>query len=426
MIAIISLLVLVIAIYIGFQRGINTGLVSITGAYILGFFVLEMNEKLGKAVPLSDPANKFKTLVAGWPNSLFFILLGMTLLFSIAKVNGTLGLLARKSARMAGGNKKLIPIIFFILATVIAAVGPGNIAVCALLLPIAMSVAHEEHISALLMAAMVIAGSNAGGLSPLAPTGIIGVNLSTAIGLENMGMRIFINMVIAQVIIALALYFLLGGYKLSSGRGEGKREALEAFDSKQKTTMFIILLVVIGVIVFNAHLGFAGFTGATILLLLRAAEEKDAIYNVPWSTLLLISGVGVLVNVVSIAGGITTLTDGLATFMNSRTAAPIMTIIGGLMSSVSSASGVVMPTLIPTVPGLIEKMGGAVSASALVSAIIIGAHMVTNSPLSTLGALAMASAGDEVDKGKLFRELLILGFGGILFGAVIVFLGIVR
>ncbi|MBB6217710.1 Na+/H+ antiporter NhaD/arsenite permease-like protein [Anaerosolibacter carboniphilus] len=425
MIAIISLLALVIAIYIGFKRGINTGLVSITGAYILGFFVLEMNEKLGKEIPLSDPTGKFTTLVSGWPNSLFFILLGVTLLFGIAKVNGTLVLIARKSARLAGGNKKLIPIIFFILATVIAAIGPGNIAVCALLLPIAMSVAHEEKIGALLMAGMVIAGSNAGGLSPLAPTGIIGVTLSEKIGLANVGMRIFYNMVIAQVIIAAVIYIVLGGLKLSS-RSEGTKSAVEAFDGRQKATIFVILLVVVAVIVFKAHLGLVGFAGATILLLIRAADEKEAILSVPWSTLLLVCGVGVLVNVVSLAGGITTLTDALSSFMNARTAAPIMTIIGGLMSAVSSASGVVMPTLIPTVPGLIEKLGAQVTPTALVSAIILGAHVVTNSPLSTLGALAMASAGDEVDRGKLFRELLVLGFGGILFGALIVFLGIVR
>lgn len=425
MIAIVSLLALIIAIFIGFKRGINTGLVSITGAYILGFFVTELNEKTQQAVLLSDPAGKFKTLVNGWPNSLFFILLGVTLLFSVAKVNGTLALLARKSARLSGGNKKLIPIIFFILATIIAAIGPGNIAVCALLLPIAMSISSEEHISHLLMAGMVIAGSNAGGLSPLAPTGIIAGTLSAGIGLENIGMSIFYNMLIAQLLIALVLYIILGGYKLAS-KTETTRTALEAFNNKQMLTIAVILLVVVAVIVFKAHLGFAGFVGATLLLLLHAAEEKDAIYNVPWSTLLLVCGVGVLVNVVSLAGGITTLTDALSAFMTGRTAAPIMTIIGGLMSAVSSASGVVMPTLIPAVPGLIENLGANIAPTTLVSAIILGAHVVTNSPLSTLGALAMASAGDDVDKGRLFRDLLILGFAGILFGALIVYLGIVR
>ncbi|MEW9121829.1 MAG: SLC13 family permease [Thermotaleaceae bacterium] len=425
MIAIVSLLVLIIAIFIGFKRGINTGLVSITGAYILGFFVLQVTEKAPEGIALSDPAGRFTTLVNGWPNSLFFILLGVTLLFSVAKVNGTLALLARKSARLSGGNKKLIPIIFFVLATIIAAIGPGNIAVCALMLPIAMSIATEEHISHLLMAGMVIAGSNAGGLSPLAPTGIIGVNLAAGIGLENVGMSIFFNMVLAQVIIAILLYIILGGYKLAS-KTDTAKTALDPFNSKQLMTMGVIVLVVVAVIVFKAHLGFAGFVGATILLLLHAAEEKDSIYNVPWSTLLLVCGVGVLVNVVSIAGGITTLTDALSSFMTARTAAPIMTVIGGLMSAVSSASGVVMPTLIPAVPGLIERLGANIAPTTLVSAIILGAHVVTNSPISTLGALAMASAGDDVDKGRLFRDLLILGFGGVIFGALIVYLGVVR
>jgi len=90
-----------------------------------------------------------------------------------------------------------------------------------------------------------------------------------------------------------------------------------------------------------------------------------------------------------------------------------MAVMGGLMSSVSSASGVVMPTLIPAVPDIVQHMGGTVSASSLVSAIVVGAHVVTPSPLSTLGALAVASATDRTNKSKFFTQLLITGMIGI-------------
>lgn len=430
-IALISLLVLVLAIFIGFKRGVNTGIVSIAFAFLLGFFVLEPSAKDPEVMQLlSSKAANARTLLAGWPSSLFFMLAGMTLLFSIAKVNKTLEVFARKVAFMSNGNRKLLPIIFFILATGLAAVGPGNIAVCALLLPIAMAVAHEEDINPLLMAGTTIAGSNAGGLSPIAPTGIVATRLSAEIGYE-IGGHVFIQMIIAQVIIAVGLYILLGGYKLPKVEVD-KSKKPPAFDKNQLITLGTIVFVVLAIMVpvkigetnyGNWNIGFAAFIGSTFLLLMAVADEKASIAGMPWSTLLLICGVGVLVNVVTKAGGIDLLTDALSKLMNERTAGGIITIIGGLMSSVSSASGVVMPTLIPTVPGLVENLG--VNGLTLITGIVLGAHFVTNSPLSTLGALAMASADDNIDKAKFFNQLLILGFGGVFFGAVLVFVGIV-
>lgn len=413
----VSLLILILAIFIGFKRGVNTGLVSIAFAYILGFFV--MTEDMGL---MSGAAAKGKPLIAGFSTSLFLILVGMTFLFSIARVNGTLELLARKSSHLAKGNRKLIPLLFFVFSLVLAAIGPGNIAVCALVLPIAMAVGNEEDISSLLMAAMVIAGSNAGGLSPIAPTGIIGTQLAQAAGYDT-SMHVFINMIIAQVILAAVLYIALGGFKLKKDQSTDKVKPAP-FDKVQKTTLVVIALVVVAIIGFQAHIGFAAFVGGVILLLLKAADQNKAIAAIPWGTLLLVTGVGVLVNVVTVAGGIDYLTDGLSTFMNSTTAGPIIAIISGLMSAVSSASGVVMPTLITTVPGLVENLDG-VTGPTLITAIILGAHLVTNSPISTLGALAMANAPENEDKQKLFGQLLILGFGGVVFGALLILIGII-
>ncbi|MDO5062817.1 MAG: SLC13 family permease [Peptostreptococcaceae bacterium] len=432
LISTVSLLTLVLAIYVGFRKGVNTGLVSIAFAFLLGFLVLD-KIKVGDAevlVPLSSHNAKAATLVKGWPSSLFFMLLGMTLLFSIARANKTLELFARKTAYLSKGNRKLLPIIFFFLAAGLAAVGPGNIAVCALLLPIAMAVSKEEEINPLLMAGVTIAGANGGGLSPIAPTGVVAARLSTEIGFE-IGTYVFKQMMIAQIIVAAVLYLGLGGLKLKKGQvHEDQKPA--PFEAKQKLTLLVIAFVVltimipikVGTINYGQwNIGFSAFIGATFLLLCKAADEKQAIAGVPWSTLILICGVGVLVNVVKIGGGIDLLTNTLKLFMNEKTAGGIITLIGGLMSAVSSASGVVMPTLIPTVPGLVDSLG--VSGLTLITGVVLGAHFVTNSPLSTLGALAMASADESIDKAKFFNKLLALGFGGVAFGSLLVLFGIV-
>ena len=115
-IQLLTLIVLVLAIFIGFKRNINTGLVSIGFAFIVGYFFVGLSP------------NK---IIDGWPTKLFFILMGMTLLFSIAKVNGTLELVAKKVSHCAKGNTKLLPIAFFFMCTVISALGPVHSRSCA-------------------------------------------------------------------------------------------------------------------------------------------------------------------------------------------------------------------------------------------------------------------------------------------------------
>lgn len=408
----ISLLALVVAIAVGFIRKVNTGIVSMALAFPIGCCLGGMNAG---------------DIVAGWPLQIFFVLMGVMFLFSIAGVNGTLRLVAQKVTFLAGGHRALIPVVFFVMCMVLAAIGPGNIAVAALVLPIAMAVSAEEKISPLLMATMVIAGCNAGGLSPIAPTGIIGVTLAKQQNLD-IGFPVFLKQVLGQSILGAILYFALRGHRLK--RKNCRLETPRRFTHQQILTICVVLLVVAAMVATAAMIGLnapmiglMAFLGGAVLILLKAADENEAIASMPWSTLILVCGVGVLINVCSRSGGIDYLTGGLAKLMTRQTVGPVMAVTGGVMTIFSSASGVVMPTLIPTVPQLVHQVGG--NPTDVISAIIMGAHMVTNSPLTTLGALAMASAGPEVNKTRLFRNLLILALFGLLYAAVIVAIGVV-
>ena len=66
------------------------------------------------------------------------------------------------------------------------------------------------------------------------------------------------------------------------------------------------------------------------------------------------------------------------------------------MSVYSSTSGVVLPAFLPTVPGLVERLGGG-DPMAIASSMIVGGHLVDLSPLSTIGALCIAALPDEAD-----------------------------
>ena len=130
-----------------------------------------------------------------------------------------------------------------------------------------------------------------------------------------------------------------------------------------------------------------------------------------------------LINVVKTCGGIDFLADKLSAVMGPRSAQPIFVILGGLMGAVSSGTGVVMPTLIPLASQLSAELG-TVSATRLVTGVIVGTNGVVISPLSTVGGIAVGSAPESVDKEKLYNQLLLAAVSFILLNALASALGL--
>ena len=114
--------------------------------------------------------------------------------------------------------------------------------------------------------------------------------------------------------------------------------------------------------------------------------------------------------------------------MGKRTAAMIMAITSGLMSSFSSGLGVVFPTLIPTASGLSAGLGD--SAAELVAVIVVGGTVAGFTPVSTTGALIMAgvsqqeNAEERFPQNKMFVELFAVSFIALAILAVFSFIGV--
>lgn len=359
-----------------------------------------------------------KQIMSGFPTSLFITLLGVMFLFSIAQENKTLELLAKKTVSLAGKRTYLIPILVYIFSTILAAIGPGTIPVMSLMAVFTCSLAAEMKVSPLLLAATSVLGAAGGGISPIAPTGILGNTLAADQGITGIATPYFINSMVAQTVYFIILYIVLGGYKMKSDVVLNIRD-LPKFDRNQKITLVGMAALVLGVLVFDANVGLLSFFIAMILLLLKVADQKKSISSIPWSTLLLVTGVNVLMSLVIKLGGIELLSNGLASIMTPRTAPILIGLTAGIMSWFSSTSGVVMPTLIPTVTGLISRLGGNVSAVALISAITNTAHVAGTSPISTGGSLGLAafvqtSKASEEEQRNLFGKMFLVAIGGVI------------
>jgi Na+/H+ antiporter NhaD/arsenite permease-like protein len=405
-VALVSLLALVAVIVVSCFTPVNIGVLAVALAFLIGHF-------LG-GLPV-------KTIVAGFPAGLFLTLAGITLLFAQARVNGTLDTVAGHAVRLARGNTGLIPIVFFVLAAGLAAIGAGNIGATALLAPVAMGCAGRAGIPAFLMAMMLANGANAGGFSPLAPTGIIATDLMARAGMPGAGWANFLNTLAAQTVVAFAGYFLFGGVALlrrQRSADEGLCDPpLPPLLPRQRLTVAVIGALIVCALL-GMDVGMGAFVGTAILALASAADEEQAIRSMPWGIILMVSGVTILVEVLGKTGGLELFTALLARLSNPTWVTGVIAFVTGVISVYSSSSGVVLPTFLPTIPGLVEKLGGG-NPLMIAYSINVGAHMVDVSPLSTLGALCLAVAAPQEDRTALFRKLLAWGWSMAVVGAVV-------
>lgn len=92
--------------------------------------------------------------------------------------------------------------------------------------------------------------------------------------------------------------------------------------------------------------------------------------------------------------------------------------VTGVISSCSSTSGVVMPTFLPTAPGLVEQVGGG-DPLAVALSINVGSSLVDVSPLSTIGAICVAAVSNPDTARELFRKMLIWGLSMTIAGTLL-------
>lgn len=412
--AVVSLLALVVAIVLSMTSRINVGLLAIAMAWLIGVYATGL---------------KADVVMGGFPVALFLTLTGVTLLFGIADTNGTLEGLAHRAVGLARGNVRLLPLLFFLIAFIISTVGPGAISSVALVVPLAMVIGERTGIPPFLTALMVANGANAGNLSPIASVGVIANSAMAKVGLGGHEWRVWIANLVAHALVALAAYALLGRRGQSAAAaaaapdiGSTSRAAAPGdpplLTPPQRLTIAVIVAWIVGVVGFKLALGFSAFGAAAVLLLARVADEVTAIRKVPWSVIMMVSGVSLLVALLEQTGGMDLFTTLLARLATPRTLNGVIAFVTGAISTYSSTSGVVLPAFLPTAVTLVEKVGGG-DPLAVALSINVGSALVDVSPLSTLGALCVAAVSGPIASRQLFNQLLAWGMAMTVVGALL-------
>ena len=389
-IALVSLIILVLVIFIGFFRKINVGLVAILAVTIFGAFIGE----------------KDSVIIKGFSSSLFIMLLGVSFLCSIGITNGSLELMSKKILKLSGGYAFIAPILIYIIGFGIAAIGPGCVPalgiVAALSLPLGKSTGYDP----VMLAIIGEIGSFTGRFSPITPESLLIQKLTEPQGITTYQSIILIYASVTTIILSVIIFIIFKGYKVKTQKME--QNEIPSFNKNQIFTLIGFLIVIIACTFYKRNVGLISFAVGILLILIKAADEKVVFKAISWSTLLMITGFGMLMDIVILVGGVSLLSDSLAKIMTPHTAVAIQGLTGGIMSWFSSAIGVVWPTLVPTVGSIANSVG--VPADSLISILCLTASFAGLSPASTGGGLIMAANATDPDftkekENKLFIKL---------------------
>lgn len=412
--AVISLILLLAAIVIGFVRNVNAGILSIGFAMILTL--------------LFPDTLSTKDVVSGFSTSLFVQMVGVTYLFAIINGNGTLELLAKKIVNKVPA--RMIPFVMFLIGMVLSAVGPGSIPCLAIIPVIAIPISISAGINPIMTAIIGDMGAMAGRMSPLTPEAAVVRGLMEEQNLNGNTVPIMICTIVTTLICAALVYIYYRGWKVEKPMQADEKEVLPKFTWQQMASIAGLLLLAFGVLVLSWNVGLTGFLIGSVLCILGCGKEKKAIAGVPWNVIIMVLGVGILMNVISLSGGVDLLVSALEKVMGEKSAAPVIALLAGIMSFFSSGLGVVFPTLVPICGGLASGIGA--DGVYLVAMVVIGGTIAGYTPISTTGALIMAGVAQQKDseerfpQNKMFLELFAVSFINLAVLAVMAMTGVYK
>jgi di/tricarboxylate transporter len=251
-------------------------------------------------------------------------------------------------------------------------------------------------------------------MSPFGPGGVVvAAACRDRLGLPGAEWAIYAHNFLANAAMGFAGFALFGGLRRHvagqvdlNGQAEAGPDAA-TLSARHRATLLVLGLVGVAVVGLGADVGMAAFAGSVVLIWFRLADEGRAVQSVPWGVILMVCGVSTLAAVLEHTGGADRLAGLLARVATPATAPALVALACGVVSVYSSTTGVVLPAFLPLVPGLVGHLGG--DPLLLASAVVVGGNMADASPLSTIGALCLASVGAGEDRRPLFSRLLAWG-----------------
>ncbi|SDV00757.1 SLC13 family permease [Pseudomonas mucidolens] len=411
MMSLLVVAAIVVAVALGYKTKINIGLFAIAFSYLIGCF--------GMGLSPSE-------VIGMWPLKIFFIIFSVCLFYSFATVNGTLEKLAEHLIYRCRSMPQLLPFAVFFTATAISAMGAGYYTVLAFMAPITLLLCERTGMSLIVGGMAANYGALSGANFVSSQSGIIFRGLMVNAGVsENdaflYAAGIFVSTLVIPLLVIGALVFLTGHGKAMKASVYVVSEP-EPLNREQRMTLWLTLAMMVIVLaapvtqlIFPANatvsfinskmdIGLVASLFSVIALLLKLGDERKAIASVPWSTLIMICGVGMLISVAIKAGTIGLLASWMGNSIPTIMVPIVFGVVAAFMSLFSSTLGVVTPALFPMVLPIASALG--LEPMVLFIAIVVGAQATSISPFSSGGSLILGSCSTEQSRSSLFAQLL--------------------
>lgn len=406
-ILILTLLAIVISIGVGFKFNVNSGIIAMGFAFLIGI--------LGMGL-------KANAIIGYWPTTIVFFLLAISLFYNYAVANGTMGILGKKLLYVLGGNAKLIPFVCFAVSCVVAMLGAGG-TTNAIVGPFIFAMALEAGIHPVITACAIGLGTLMGSDNPFnGQGGIVSIGLLESFGYgEAFRMQLYcwFNDIFKEILVMVIIYIVYKGYK-------GKKikvEKPEAFSPVQRKTMilivgsFILMVVPSFLAMFIKNDMMALITKfcqpqcimivcAALAPFLKLGDQRDTLKRLPMNTFIMIAGMSFLIGIASEAGLVDEISNMLSNNVPIFLVGPVLLLLAAFLSFFSSGLTVVCPLMYPLVPGLSESLG--LNPVMLISCIYIGAMCSALSPFSTGGSMLVAACADIETKDYLSKKMVIV------------------
>ena len=429
---ILSLAAIAVCVFANFFWKVNMGLAAMTAAFVIGCLCV---------------GSSASEIFGYWPDNLIFFMIASNLFFGYARENGTLDLFGRKILWHFRGSDKMLAWVFTALAILlgILGAGPGTIV---LLAPIAFAVAGQLGMNPVVLAFAVNEGYSIGTMNPWTGTGVVLYGLVEEAGVANytsVYLMTYLAMAIQKLLFVGCVWAFFTWIKKDSrgarlsGNGAAMSQKPEDYTPIQKKTLALVvgsftLLIIpniantlfsIDSVLFTRFVALCRPHAVLIIFallanILKLADTREVLENLPMNTVLTIAGVCFLMEIAKGAG----LLDMVSAIFSSESlprflVPAVFCLLGGFMSLFASGTSVVLPLMFPLVPALSEATG--IPLVTLYAAAQIGALTTPFSPFSTAGSLLVGLAPEE-DKDYLFKQQFILAL--VLLGAAFVLVGL--
>ncbi|CAM02320.1 UIT1 family transporter [Saccharopolyspora erythraea NRRL 2338] len=409
----LSLLVLAAVFVVATTTPVNMGIVAFLAAFLVG--------------GLSGVG--IEAVLGFFPGDVFVLVVGITLLFGVARVNGTIDLVVSASLRLVRGRRWAVVWLMFALAAVLMSL--GSVLAVGMLAPIAMPVAERYRINPLLMGMMLSHGALSAAFSPITVYGAFTTGMVARAGLDVSPLLLFAVPFALNVAFAVVLFLVLGRdlLKREDDRvgpveeaepaggggaatlappvaGTAVLRAVPVTPRRVLTLTGMAALLVSGLL--GADVGVTAFVVGSALLLVSPNRHQDSMKDVAWSAVLLVCGMLTYMAVLKENGTLALLGEGAAALGSPLLAALLLCLAVAVLSAFGSSIGtlgIALPLALPLL-----ELGG-IGAAGFVVALGFCSTVVDVSPFSTNGIIVLAQA--RVDDKQRFQRRM-LAYGGLV------------